>query len=56
MFFFSLLICVIVYLCFICYHLCGEIKYIYIYIYIKIFIVNSLGRDMYILLAVEVLN
>ena len=33
MFFFSLLICVIVYVCFFCcfcYHLCGEIKYIYI--------------------------
>jgi len=28
MFFFSLLICVIVCVCFICYHLCGEIKYI----------------------------
>jgi len=31
-FFLSLLICVIVYVCFycFCYHLCGEIKYIYI--------------------------
>jgi len=29
MFLFSLLICVIVYVFFFCYHLCGEIKYIY---------------------------
>jgi len=33
--FFSLLICVIVYVCFycFCYHFCGEIKYIYYYYY-----------------------